>query len=96
MSIGDNAVTSSIKIAQVFSDLVGKKTRALWKIYREMIKYIINYALYLARYRHIFIQMMTLRSVDMLVSQIILYSLIIHLNDSHMKYCKKSALPWIH
>ena len=34
-SIGDNAVTSSIWIAQVFPDLVGKKTRALWKVYGE-------------------------------------------------------------
>ena len=53
--IGDNAMTSSIRIAQVFSDLVGNKTRALWKVYGEMLKYIINYALYLAHYRHIFI-----------------------------------------
>ena len=30
--IGDNAVTSSIRIAQVFPDLVGKKTRAIWKV----------------------------------------------------------------
>ena len=48
-------MTSSLRIAQVFSDLVGKKTRALWKVYGEMLKYIINYALYLAHYRHIFI-----------------------------------------
>ena len=27
--IGDNAVTSSIRIAQVFPELVGKKTRAM-------------------------------------------------------------------
>ena len=40
--IGDNAVTSSIRIAQVFPDLVGKKTRALWKVYRGMLKYVIN------------------------------------------------------
>ena len=30
--IGDNAVTSSIRIAQVFPELVGKKIRALWKV----------------------------------------------------------------
>ena len=36
--IGDNAVTSSIRIAQVFSDLVGKKTRALGKVYAGMLK----------------------------------------------------------
>ena len=46
--IGDNAVTSSIRIAQVFPDLVGKKTRAFWKVYRGMLRYVINYALYLA------------------------------------------------
>ena len=49
-SIGDNAVTSSIRIAQVFSELVGKKTRALWKIYGGMLNYKINYALYFAHY----------------------------------------------
>ena len=53
--IGDNEVTSSIRIAQVFPDLVGKKTRALWKVYGGMFKYAINYALYLAHYMHIFI-----------------------------------------
>ena len=53
--IGDNGVTSSIKIEQVFPDLVGKKTRALWKVYGGMLKYVINYALYLAHYMHIFI-----------------------------------------
>ena len=47
-------MTSSIRIAQVFSDLVGKKTRALWKVYGEMLKYITNYALYLAHYRAYF------------------------------------------
>ena len=26
-------MASSIRIAQVFPDLVGKKTRALWKVY---------------------------------------------------------------
>ena len=36
--IGDNAVTSSIKIAQVFSELVGKTTRAIWKVYGGMLK----------------------------------------------------------
>ena len=33
--IGVNAVTSSIRIAQVFPVLVGKKTRVLWKVYGE-------------------------------------------------------------
>ena len=54
LPIGDNAVTSSIRIAQVLPDLVGKKTRALWKVYRGMLKYVINFALYLAHYMHIF------------------------------------------
>ena len=40
--IGENAVTSSIRIAQVFPELVGKKTRAIWKVYGGMLKYIIN------------------------------------------------------
>ena len=50
LNIGDNAVTSSIRIAEVFPELVGKKTHALWKVYGGMLKYIINYAFYLARY----------------------------------------------
>ena len=49
-TIGDNAVTSLIRIAQVFSKLVGKKTRAIWKVYGGMLKYIINCALYLPHY----------------------------------------------
>ena len=43
-------MTSSIRIVQVFSELVGKKTRAIWKIYGGMLKYIIYCALYLAHY----------------------------------------------
>ena len=31
--IEDNAVTSSIRIAQVFPVLVGKKTHAIWKVF---------------------------------------------------------------
>ena len=50
LCIKDNAVTPSIRIAQVFSALVGKKTRAIWKVYGGMLKYIINYALYSALY----------------------------------------------
>ena len=34
--IGDTAMTSSIRISHVFPDLVGKKTRALWKVYGGM------------------------------------------------------------
>ena len=56
-SVGDNVVTSSIRIAQLFLDLAGEKTRALWKVYGGMLKYMINCALYLAHYymMHIFI-----------------------------------------
>ena len=43
-----------MRIAQVFPDLVGKKTRALWKVYGGMLKYVINYALYFVHYIHIF------------------------------------------
>ena len=38
-------MTLSIRIVQVFPELVGKKTRAVWKVYGGMLKYIINYAL---------------------------------------------------
>ena len=48
LSVGDNAVTLSIRIAQVFPILAGKKTYASLKFYREKLKYMINYALYLA------------------------------------------------
>ena len=40
--IGDNAVTSSVRVAQVFPELVGKKTRAICKVYGGMLKYIVN------------------------------------------------------
>ena len=43
-------MTSSIRIAQVFSELVGKKFRAIWKVYGGMLKYIIDCGLYLAHY----------------------------------------------
>ena len=43
-------MTSSIRIAQVFPKLVGKKNYATLTVYRGMLKYIINYALYLAHY----------------------------------------------
>ena len=48
-------MTSSIRIAQVFPDLVGKKTHALWQVYGGILKYVINYALYLAHFMNIFI-----------------------------------------
>ena len=49
-SIGDNAVTSSIRTAQVFPKLVGKRTHAALKVCRGMLKYMINYVLHLAQY----------------------------------------------
>ena len=61
-----------------------------------MLKYMIYFALYLAHhdaYYHINDDAKTFRY---LVSQIILYSFIVHLNCSDIKYCKKYALPWIH
>ena len=39
-----------IRIAKVFPELVGKKTRATLKVYRERLKYMINYVLYLTHY----------------------------------------------
>ena len=39
-------MTSSIR----FPKLVGKKNYATLKVYRGMLKYMINYALYLAHY----------------------------------------------
>ena len=44
---------------------------------------------------HIFIKMMTIRSVAVLISQIIVYSLSIHLNCFHVKYYKMYALTWM-
>ena len=41
---------ASMRIAQVFPKLIGKKTHATLKVYGRMIKYIINHALYLALY----------------------------------------------
>ena len=39
--IGDNAVTSSKRIAQVFPELVGRKTCAIWKVYGGRLKYVL-------------------------------------------------------
>ena len=47
-------MTSSIRIAQVFPKLVGKKTHATLKVYRVMLRYMISYALYLAHYNAYF------------------------------------------
>ena len=49
-TIGDNAVTSSIRLVQVFPKLVGKKDSRYMEIYGGVLKYIINYALYFAHY----------------------------------------------
>ena len=43
-------MTSSIRTAQVFPKLAGKKTRATLKVHREMLKYMVYYALHLAHY----------------------------------------------
>ena len=40
-------MTSSIRSAQIFPKLVGQKTRATLNVYGGILKYIINYALYL-------------------------------------------------
>ena len=61
----------------------------------EMIKYIINYTLYIAHYDAYFHINDAAKSVDILVSQISRY-FIIHLNCSHIKHCQKYALPWLH
>ena len=60
-----------------------------------MLKYIIKYALYLAHYNVHFHINDDVKERRHLVSQIILYSCIIHLDYSHIKYCKKYALPWM-
>ena len=80
-------MTSSIRIAQVFRELAGKKTRALWKVYEGMFEYITKYACIERIMMHIFILMITQRSVDILWSQINLYSLIIHLNTVGSMLC---------
>ena len=84
--IGDNAVTSSIRLAQAFSELVGKKTHAIWKVYGGMFKYLINYAFCLARYdaySHINDDAKKCRYLS--VTNNFIYSLIIYLNCFHMK-----------
>ena len=35
-------MTSSIRIAQVFPEFVGKNTHAIWKVYGGMLNYIIS------------------------------------------------------
>ena len=94
--MGDNAVTSSIRFAKVFHKLVGKKTPASSKIYRGMLQYMTDYALYLALYDAYFHINDNAKKCRYFVSQIVLYSFILHLNCSHIKYCKKYSLPWIH
>ena len=89
-------MTSSIRIPQVFPNLVGKKAHVTLKVYRGMLKYMINYALYLAHDDAYFHINDDAKKYRYFVSQIILYSVIIHLNCSNIKYCRMYALPWIH
>ena len=79
-------MTSTIRIAQVSPKLVGKTTHATLKVYSKMIKYMNNYALYLEHYGAHFRINDDAKKCGYLVSQIILYSFIIHLNCSHIKY----------
>ena len=90
-------MTSSIRIARVFPDLVGKKTRAVWNVCAGMLKYIINYALYLAHYDAYFrINDDAKKCRYLSVTNIFIYYLKIHLICSYVKYRRKPALPWIH
>ena len=66
-------MTSSTRIAQVFPELVGKKTRAISKVYGGMLKYIINKGLYLAHYNEYFHVNDDAKKCKILVLQIILY-----------------------
>ena len=86
-------MASSIRTAHVFPKLVGKKTHATLKIYRGMLKYMINYALYLAHYDAYFHTYDDATQFRYIVSQVVLYSFIIHLNSPHIKCCKKYTLP---
>ena len=65
-------MTSSIRITQVFPKLVGKKTHDTLKVYRGMLKYMINYALYLAHYDSYFHMNDDTKKCRHLVSQLIL------------------------
>ena len=88
-------MTSSIRIGQVFPELVGKKTHIIWKVYGEMLKCIINNALDLAHYGACFHINDDVKKCRHLSVKIIVYSFITHSNCFHMKYYKKYALPWI-
>ena len=57
--------------------------------YRGMLKYMINYALYLVHYDAHFHINDDAKKCRYLVSQIISHFFIIHLNISDKKYCKK-------
>ena len=67
-------MTSSIRIAQVFPELVGKKTRAIWKVYEGMLKHILNKGLYLAHYDEYFHINDDAKKCKYLSVQITLYS----------------------
>ena len=84
-------MTSSIRIAQVFPELVGKKTHAI-----GMLKYITDYVLYLAHYDAYFlinddVQKCRYRSVTN--NYIFSHN---SLNCYHLKYCKKYVMSWKH
>ena len=85
-------MTSSIRIAQGFPKLVGKTTRATLKVYRGMLKYMITYALYLAHYDAYF----HINDDAKTCHKSFYILLLIHFNCSHIKYCKKYVLQWIH
>ena len=71
---------SSIRIEQVFPELVVKKTRAIWKVYGGTLKYIIHYDLYLAHYDPYFYINDDAKMFRYLSVERILHSLIIHFN----------------
>ena len=63
----------------------------------EMIKYMINYTLYLVHFDAYFhINDDAKMCSCLIVINKFIFSLIIYLNCCHMKHCKKYALPWIH
>ena len=90
MNIGDNVVTSSIRIAQVFPELVGKRTHAIWKVYGGMLKYklCLLFSAYDA-YFHINDDAKKCRFLSVTNNFIFSHDLI---NCFHMKYYKKYVL----
>ena len=70
--------------------LVGKKTYATFKVYRGMLKYMINYALCLAHYDAYFHKNGGAKKCRYLVSQIIFF--LFHLNCSQYPSSVRSML----